>query len=209
VFVKICGCRRPEDVEAAAAAGASAVGLVLTPGFRRSLGREEAARVRAAAPPGLWVVGVFVDPDPRTVEEAVADLRLTAVQVHGRGAPPARGRVPVIRAWAPEAGPPPDDADYLLAEPGAESGGGRGRPWAWAALAGVRWPRPLLLAGGLTPENVAEALEAVRPFGVDVSSGVERDGVKDPERIAAFCGAVARWVRGAGGMGQGPGGRRP
>ncbi len=201
MFIKICGCRRPEDAAAAAAAGVSAVGLVLAPGFRRSLEPAAALQVRAAVPPGVWAVGVFVGQPLAAVRAAVEALALDAVQLHGEGgetvAAALRPICRVVRAWS-GSGPPPEQADYVLAEPHADRGGGFGRPWDWSGAAAWGLPQPLILSGGLDPDNVVAACEAVRPWGVDVSSGVERDGVKDPGRMAAFCAAVRAWAQGHG-----------
>ena len=198
MFTKICGCRREEDVAAAAAAGASAVGLILAPGFRRSLGQEQAERVRAAVPAGVWAVGVFL---AQPLDEVLATARalcLDAVQLHGAEADDYCARVRaacrVIRAWS-GAGDPPA-ADVVLAEPHAGRAGGLGAAWDWSAAAHWDLSAPLLLSGGLDPDNVAAACAAARPWGVDVSSGVEACGVKDPERIAAFCAAVRGWEEG-------------
>lgn len=201
MFVKVCGCTRPEDAAAAAEAGAAAVGMILSPGYRRTLDAGRARRLRAAVPAGVWAVGVFVARPLDEVLEAVAALRLDAVQLHG-GEPDAycarvRAACPLIRGWTGR-GAPPSEADLLLAEPHVGRGGGHGEAWDWAVLAGVRAEVPLVLSGGLTPENVAAACARVRPWGVDVSSGVETAGAKDPVRIAAFCAAVRAWEAEAG-----------
>ena len=201
MFIKICGCRRPEDAQAAVAAGADAVGMILVPGRRRSLTLEAAARVRAAVPPGRLAVGMFLDQPLDDVVAWADTLRLDAVQLHGHEPQPfcdrVRERWPVLRAWNLE-GPRPA-ADWLLVEPAAGSSGGTGEPWDWGRARGQGGGTPLLLAGGLTPENVAEACVRACPGGVDVSSGVEIDGVKDPERIARFCAAVRAWEAGLDG----------
>jgi phosphoribosylanthranilate isomerase len=198
LYVQICGCVAPEDASAAAAAGADAVGLVLAPGFRRTLGPEAARRVRAAVPPGTLAVGIFVRPAPGEVAAQQAALGLDAVQIHGAAPEPGlRPSVFVVRAWDPAGGEPepgPDEADLLLLEPGAASGGGRGRAWDWGRLA-VRPRRPFAVSGGLTPETVGAVCAALHPDGVDVSSGVETDGRKDPAKMARFCAEA--W-RGAG-----------
>jgi phosphoribosylanthranilate isomerase len=196
VFVKICGCRLPEDAVEAAAAGATAVGMVLVPGFRRSLAPDEARRLRAAVPRGVWAVGVFLDQALRDVLAAVRELRLDAVQLHGSEpealAARLRRECRVLRGWK-GLGPAPREADVLLAEPHAGRAGGLGEAWDWSRLAGMALDVPLVLSGGLTAENVAAACAAVRPWGVDVSSGVEVGGAKDPARMRAFCAAVRRW----------------
>ena len=201
MFIKICGCRRPEDVAAAAEAGADAVGINLVPGRRRSLAREAAARVRAAVPGGVLAAGIFLD---QPLEEVLAwadALELDAVQLHGREPQEyvdrVRARYRVLRAWNLE--PPRPAADWLLVEPGAGADGGSGEGWDWGRARGQGGGTPLVLAGGLTPENVAAACDRARPDGVDVASGVEVEGNKDPGRIARFCAAVRAWEAGQGG----------
>jgi phosphoribosylanthranilate isomerase len=201
LFIKICGCRRPEDAAAAAAAGADAVGMVLAPGFRRTVSLEEARRIRAAVPSGVLAVGVFVDQPAEEVEALAAAAGLDAVQLHGREDDACcrrlRARYVVLKAWD-LVGPEPQEADWVLVEPRPGPGGGHGVAWDWGRVR-LRRPRlPFLLAGGLDPGNVAEALAAARPHGVDVSSGVETDGAKDPRKMVAFCQAVRRWEDGGG-----------
>jgi len=187
MWIKICGCRRPEDAAAAAASGADAFGLVLAPGFRRSLTVQEAA---------LLAVGIFVAQPVAEVAATAAAVGLDGLQLHGAGAEAVahllRGRYRILRAWDMQE-PEPAGGDWLHLEPGARQGGGTGRAWDWSGLALRRPRRPFVLAGGLTPETAAGACAAAEPDGVDVSSGVETDGRKDPEKIARFCQAVRRW----------------
>ncbi len=198
MWIKICGCQRIEDVHAAAAAGANAFGLILAPGFGRTLTVEEAARLRANAPPGIEAVGIFVAQSPEQIAGVAEKVGLDALQLHGMDTPGAlRHRYRIVRAWDME-GPQPEDADWLLIEPGARRGGGTGERWEWARVALRRPSLPFALAGGLTPETVAAACTAARPHGVDVSSGVETDGGKDPEKIARFCEAARRWANAHG-----------
>lgn len=192
--VKICGCTRPEDALAAEAAGADAVGLVFVAGSRRELDPERARAVVAELGPLVARVGVFAD---RPLDEVlrVADrVGLSAVQLHGReddayAAAVARHR-PVVRAHRVAPGrpvEPPAVGTPLL--DGPQPGSGRAFDWASfdpAPLEGRRW----ILAGGLTPENVGAAVARLRPWGVDVSSGVEAaPGVKDHARVRAFVAA--------------------
>jgi phosphoribosylanthranilate isomerase len=193
--VKICGITSPEDAAAAVEAGADAVGLVFVPGTPRAVTPERAALIVERLPPLVATVGVFVDRPLAEVSRIVALLRLHAVQLHGdedeafsRGVP-----VPVIRALRvrdaaslqPLAGYPAQafllDA-YVEGQPG---GTGRAIPWG-LALAATR-TRPIILSGGLRPETVAEAVRVVRPYGVDVSSGVEHSpGRKDHRKVREF-----------------------
>ncbi|MGQ9532088.1 MAG: phosphoribosylanthranilate isomerase [Desulfotomaculales bacterium] len=207
VRVKICGTRDAETALAAVAAGADALGFVFAPG-RRRVAPGEARAIVAALPPFALTVGVFVDAPLSQVLE-IADLcRLHAVQLHGREPPEYCRAVPrpVIRAFhLPAADEPLDEdeaalrAEALLAavkryDPCAvlldtgtpDRPGGTGRPGNWAVARLVAARRPVVLAGGLNPDNVAEAVRHVRPYGVDVSSGVETDGRKDPQKILAF-----------------------
>ncbi len=208
LWIKICGCRAPEDAAAAGAAGADAFGLVLAPGFRRTLTLDGARRIREAAPAGLQAIGIFLGQPAAEIAAAAANLALDGVQVHGDVAEEAvrrlRDRLLVIRAWDLE-GPEPGACDFLHLEPGAAAGGGTGRAWDWARAMARRPSRPFILSGGLTPETVAAACAAARPDGVDVSSGVETGGRKDPEKIARFCAEARRWRDAAGGEGRGGG----
>jgi phosphoribosylanthranilate isomerase len=195
VKVKICGITRAEDACLAAAAGADYLGVNFWPRSPRAVdvGR---ARAIAAAAPGVPLVGVFVDAPRDEVVRTAEGAGLSLVQFHG-DEPPAYCRDwpwPVVKAVrAPATGSaaallaPFADVAYLLVDAYvAGQPGGTGRRVAPEALAGVPGGR-LFLAGGLTPENVAEAVRAVRPFAVDVASGVEeRAGVKDHEKIQRF-----------------------
>ncbi len=192
---------RPEDAAAAAAAGASAVSFILVPGRRRTLTLDEALRVRQAIPSSLVAVAVVAPQPPTAAARLAAALELDALQLHGSWTEEAAGlvrrRVRVLRTWDLEA-PPPTEADWLLADLGA---GGTGQSWDWRRVRGVGRDVPLILAGGLTPDNVALALDQAEPDGVDVSSGVESEGVKDPLKIRRFCEAAWGWAheRSAGG----------
>lgn len=193
VRVKICGLTRPEDVAAAADAGADAVGFVLAPSSRR----VDLPRVRellAAAPPFVTTVGVFVDPSPEGLEEALA-AGLQLLQLHGHEPPELCRRfaprvVKALRIREREDLALLDRyADWPILLDSPEPGSGCAFDWTWAAGLGDR--RRLVLAGGLTPANVARAVQLVRPWAVDVSSGVESaPGVKDPALIHAFVEAV-------------------
>lgn len=208
--VKICGLGRAADVSAAAEAGADYAGLVLAESPRR-LEPDAADRLaRAAIRAGLRPVGVFVDRPVEEVDRLAERLGLAAVQLHGSEEPRVCAALrrrgwevwKALRPREPEelerlAGRYEEVADALLVEGwSAEAAGGTGTavPHEW--LAGdAGWAREgrLVLAGGLDPENVAEAVRKVRPDVVDVSSGVEEaPGRKDPDRIRAFVAAVRR-----------------
>ena len=205
--IKICGITRVEDGLAAARAGADAIGLVFWAGTPRAVTIERARAIVAALPPFVSVVGLFVDPERGHVQATLAAVPLDLLQFHGHEPPEfcgAFGRpyikaVPVI-AGAEEAGLLECAARYkdavgLLfdAPPTGGLPGGTGRTFDWGTLP-KGLPRPLVLSGGLSAANVAAAIRRVRPWAVDVSSGVESvdavgmsiKGIKDPTRIAAF-----------------------
>ena len=195
VRVKICGITTPADALLAVQAGADAIGLNFHPSSPRAISFETAARIRSILPPFIAVVGVFVDPPEQTVRRALGAARLDYLQFHGFE--PAtfcqRFGAPYIKVAGMRAGFDFDawqraypDASALLLDNYDRQGGGTGVPFDWS-----RWPRsdrPLMLAGGLTPENVAAAIVATRPFAVDVASGVEGDtkGRKDAVRLHSF-----------------------
>ncbi len=186
--VKICGIARPADAAAAAAAGADFVGTVLARS-RRQVSPEQARAVFAAAPDIKSVV-VMVSADARAMASALERTGADYVQVHGLAqAPPAELAervIPCFRIGAaglePRLGP--IGSGLILVD--SPAGGGSGQAWDWTAAARLVGKRNYLLAGGLDPENVAAAVRRSRLWGVDVSSGVETDGVKDPAKIAAF-----------------------
>jgi phosphoribosylanthranilate isomerase len=196
MLIKICGITRVEDAHAAVAAGARAIGLIFWPGSPRFVDPYRARRIVATLPPFITPVGVFVD-QPLDYVNAVASLvRLGAVQLHGDERPEyARGvSVPVVKAMHlgnADVDAWPERVTVLLDAHDPQRRGGTGTAIDWTAAAAVAARRPILLAGGLTPENVADAIARVHPFGIDVSSGVERSpGVKGHDRIKSFCEAV-------------------
>lgn len=198
--VKICGITRPEDGLAAARAGADAIGLMFYAGSPRCVSLGEARRIADALPPFVTIVGVFVDPDPSEVQAAMAAVPLQLLQFHGDESPQfcegfALPYMKVVRVR-----PGLDLVQYasrfskakaLLLDAFVQGAhGGTGQSFDWSLV-----PRglelPLVLSGGLHPENVADAIRRVRPWAVDVSSGVEAaKGIKDPKRIAAFMQGV-------------------
>jgi phosphoribosylanthranilate isomerase len=198
--VKICGITRVEDARAAADAGADAIGLVFEPASPRCVTLEQALAIIDSVPPLMTVVGLFVDASPEHVLAVLARVRLGLLQFHGtESAEQCRlYERPYLKAIRMREGVDLhlearrfDDAAGLVLDsfvPGQSGGSGQTFDWA-------RIPRdlakPVILAGGLTPENVGEAIRRVRPAAVDVSSGVERaKGIKDHARIAAFIDAV-------------------
>ncbi len=195
LFVKLCGIRNEVDLEAAVEAGADAVGFVLT-ASPRQVSLPQATGLRRLLPDHVLAVAVFHDPTPELLRQADEEVAPDLFQSETStlvGVPPAR-MLPVVVGG--------DDLgrDIELAM-GISSGemivvdsaarGGTGRASDWDRLSGLATPAKMILAGGLNPENVGEAVSTVRPFGVDVSSGVERSpGEKDPERMRAFVAAA-------------------
>ncbi|HVL37441.1 MAG TPA: phosphoribosylanthranilate isomerase [Burkholderiales bacterium] len=201
--VKICGITRAQDAGAAAEAGADAIGLVFYPPSPRYLSTERAVEIRDALPPFVQTVALFVNPDAAQVAQVIGRLRPSLLQFHGEETPQfcAQFGTPYVKACRVRSGqsreadlleylrPFSRAAAWLLDSHVAEYGG-IGESFDWSLVPASR-ERPLILSGGLSRENVAEAIRRVRPWGVDVSSGVESaKGVKDPARIAAFIAEV-------------------
>jgi phosphoribosylanthranilate isomerase len=197
--VKICGITRVQDARAACEAGADAIGLVFYPASPRFLSHEQARMLRDTLPAFVTAVALFVDPSRDEVERVIERVRPGALQFHG-DEPPGfceRFGLPYFKACRVREGV--DLLEYLrpyigasgwLADAYVEAYGGTGTSFDWSVIPQQR-PRPLILSGGLTTENVSDAIRRVRPWGVDVSSGVESaKGVKDSARIAAFMAEV-------------------
>jgi phosphoribosylanthranilate isomerase len=200
--VKICGITRAEDARMAAELGADAIGLIFYARSSRAVTPEQARGILRGLPPFVSVVGLFVDPGPGQVEEALAAVRLDALQFHGDECPAECGifGVPYLKAVpmatttnvAAYAASYPDAAGFVLDSHGGGRTGGTGESFDWDAYP-RDLDRPLILAGGLSPENVARAVEQTRPYAVDVSSGVESaPGIKDATRLASFIEEVRR-----------------
>ena len=216
--IKICGVRDAGIARYAADAGADAIGLVFVAGSPRRVSIEQAEEIVEALPAFVEPIGLFVDQVTDSIRETSRAVGLSTVQLHGRESPGSAAPLAPLRVikavpfdrdvsaalarWRGVAG---NLAAILLDTPPAASGdggglpGGGGRPFNWSEIARLRTDGRIemgdriILAGGLTPENVATAIKRVRPYAVDVSSGVESSrGVKDPDRIGAFCEAVRR-----------------
>jgi len=206
--VKVCGVTRVEDARVAWAAGADALGLNFYPRSPRYVTAEKAAELARTRPALGAVVGVFVNESPDIIRNRVRECGLTSVQLHGDEPPEACAGfgVPVIKALRVRG---PEDVERarsyvgagdvaaLLLDGAAPGYGGRGVGFDWSLVArladaGV----PVLVAGGLNPSNVQEAVRATRPYGVDVASGVEvSPGIKDADAVRAFVRAAKhlRW----------------
>lgn len=204
VRVKICGVMTPEIAAVAAEAGADAIGLVFAPS-RRRVTIDQASAIVAGLPPFVAAVGVFVDMPADEVETTARGLPLDVVQLHGDEPPEMcrllrRQGVRVIKAVRVVDRVDVDlldryrSAAALMLDTRVDGlAGGSGRAFDWEAARGLSDRFPLILSGGLTPDNVGRALDVVRPYGVDVSSGVETDGSKDPEKIRQFIERVRQW----------------
>jgi len=208
IRVKICGLRTAADVAAVVAAGAAYAGFVFFPKSPRHLTMEQASTLALAAPPGLAKVALTVDADDPTLDAIVEGVALDMLQLHGHESPDrvaeirSRYGLPVMKAvGVADEGDLAALLDYSMvadqilvdAKPPRESPlpGGNGLSFDWRLVAQRRWLRPWMLAGGLTPDNVAEAIRLTNARQVDVSSGVESaPGVKDASRIAAFVRAA-------------------
>ena len=201
--VKICGVTRLQDAEQAVALGAWALGFILWPGSKRAADPAVAAGIARTLRRQVELVGVFVNQPLDEIEGYADALGLTHVQLHGDEGPAfcaavaQRTGCKVIKAAKIRHGADLRDLErfhtdlHLLDAHVPGMVGGTGETWDWSLLAGRRSKTPFLLSGGLTPENVAEAIAAVRPWGVDVASGTEASpGVKDPARLEAFFAAV-------------------
>ena len=199
--IKLCGLSRPEDIAAANEVNPDYIGFVFAPKSKRYVSPTQAAQLKQQLAPGIQAVGVFVKEDPETVVHLLEDGVIDVAQLHG-GESEAYIRTlrqhthkPIMQAFRVDT--PADlekaqasSADYILLDSGD---GGTGETFDWSLLAGAT--RPYFLAGGLDPENVGGAVEKLKPYAVDVSSGIETDGTKDPEKMRSF----VRAVRGAAG----------
>lgn len=193
--IKMCGLRRPEDIEAAGELLPEYIGFVFFPGSKRYVAPETARTLKAGLNPGIRTVGVFVDAKPETVAKLLLDGTIDMAQLHGsedeayladlrkRTDKPlirafrVRGAEDALRAQA-------SSADEILLDAGA----GDGKIFDWSWLRQVK--RPYFLAGGLTPENAGRAVRELKPYAVDVSSGIETGGFKDIVKMRAFVRAV-------------------
>jgi phosphoribosylanthranilate isomerase len=207
--VKVCGIREPEHAVAAAEAGADVLGFIFAPARRQVTADVARACIQAArqAKPDVLACGVFVNAPVDEIAETVRESGLDLVQLSGAESPEFAARLPVLatKVFHPRPGvsaaevvsemgayqraavPP---VAFLLDAYSPKGAGGTGEKVDWTLASEVKASVPVILAGGLSPENVAEAIAQVRPQGVDVSSGVEIDGRKSIERIRAFVTAA-------------------
>jgi tryptophan synthase beta subunit len=199
MFVKICGITRGEDARLAVELGASAVGFVFWPASPRFIHPDAARAIVSSLPPFVTAVGVFVDEAPDRVQATARHVGLSVVQLHGAETPEYVARlglrviksVPADEASLARLGDWPDTVTLLVDAADDARKGGTGAKADWSVAARMAARRRLVLAGGLAADNVAQAIRAVRPIGVDVSSGVERSpGVKDHGAMRRFFEAV-------------------
>ncbi|MBP7776913.1 MAG: phosphoribosylanthranilate isomerase [Acidobacteria bacterium] len=196
VRLKICGLTRETDVDAVAALDVDAVGFVLWPGSPRAVTPAAAAVLGRRLPPWMARVGVMVGPTPAEASVAVRQGGLSVLQVHEVDdvTPLVALGVPIVWVTSLDRAaetPTPAGATLMVDAVDPVRHGGTGRPIDWARAADLARRERLVLAGGLTAENVARAIAMVRPYGVDVSSGVESaPGLKSPERLRQFVAAV-------------------
>lgn len=195
--IKMCGMTTVGDARLAVEAGADAIGLIFWPGSRRAIDVERARAITRELPPLVSVVGVFVDATPDQVRSVADAVGLSSVQLHGNEQVADWDRFPrpVLKAMSLEdydASPwKTASAAILVDAHDPVTVGGTGRTIDWDKARVIAATRPLVLAGGLRPENVGEAVATVAPWGVDVASGIEQSpGVKDPARVRAFVEAV-------------------
>jgi len=198
--VKICGITREQDACEAVASGADAIGLVFYPESPRYVDIEKARKIAGAVAPFVTIVGLFVNADPADIRDVVAAVPLALLQFHGQETNQDCNEfgLPFIKSIAmqsttdlsSEIGKYPDASGFLLDAYQPETHGGGGKTFNWEQVPG-KHRDPVILAGGLTPENVALAIRTTQPYAVDVSSGVESaSGIKSRDKILAFMTGV-------------------
>ena len=204
VRVKICGITNPADAQLSASLGAHAIGLNFYPQSPRSIAPHHAAKIINTLPPFIAITGVFVNWGANSVIALAKALHLSSAQLHGDETPQTCAaiakQIPVIKVFrlAKESALPKfakyrDASAFLLDAASTTDFGGTGKTINWPLARRAASRRRIILAGGLTPENVAEAILTVRPYAVDVASGVEsRPGEKDPAKLQKFFAEVAR-----------------
>ena len=195
--IKLCGLSRPCDIETANRLRPEYIGFVFAPNSRRCVAPERAAELRALLAPGIQAVGVFVNAPPETVAGLLNRGVIDLAQLHGAEDEAYLSRLraltdkPVIQAFRIRSEEDcltarRSSADYIL----LDSGAGTGKAFDWSLIRELG--RPYFLAGGLGPENAAASVRLLRPYAVDVSSGIETDGKKDQQKMADFVSAVRR-----------------
>ena len=195
--IKLCGLSRPCDIEAANQLKPDYIGFVFAPKSKRYVTPEQAMALKQMLLPEIQAVGVFVNEDPQNIARLLRDHIIDMAQLHGGEDEAYIARLrqltdqPVIQAFRVETARDLEKveqstADYVL----LDSGAGTGKVFDWDLIQNIT--RPYFLAGGLDPHNVADAVKTRRPYGVDVSSGIETGGRKDKDKMAAFVAAVRK-----------------
>ena len=193
--IKMCGLKRPEDIDAVNGLKPEYIGFVFFPGSKRCVTPETAKALKARLAPEIKAVGVFVDEEPETAAKLLNDVVIDIAQLHGHedeayiAALRKMTDKPLIRAFRIRSAEDAlqaqaSSADMILLDAGA----GDGKTFDWSWLKGIA--RPYFLAGGLNRENVGEAVRTLKPYAVDVSSGIETDGLKDSAKMRAFMNEV-------------------
>lgn len=206
--IKFCGVTRADDARVAVELGVDAIGIVFTRRSQRFVGVGQARVLRRSLPPFVGVVALFMDDEPAWIEEVIAGVQPDLLQFHGNEAPgfAASFARPFVKAVpmgsvdnaAAYVARYTDASGFLLDSHAAGQQGGRGETFDWARI--PRLERPLILAGGLDAGNVAQAIAVVRPYAVDVSSGIESaPGIKSAAKMRAFVAAVRATDVGANG----------
>lgn len=196
VRIKICGLMRPQDIDMVNEVCPDIAGFILASGRRRTVAPEQMRELTGRLKPEIRSAAVFLDQDIRWIADLAAEGLMDIIQLHGHEGNEeirylrSRTDKMVIKAFRIDTAEDirraeDSEADLVLLDHGA---GGTGQAWDWSLLSGMR--RPFILAGGLNPENVQEAVRKTEPFGVDVSSGVETGGCKDREKILRFVRTV-------------------
>ncbi len=203
IKIKICGITNAEDALGSVDLGADALGFIFYPQSRRYVTPEKAKGIIEQLPPFVFKIGVFVNEEPETILKAVNECRLDGIQLHGQEPPEfcAKFRRRVIKGLRPQREEEVAKiADYkvdalLLDSYHPDMEGGTGATFDWElAVAAKMFGMPVILSGGLNPENVAEAVRLVKPYGIDVASGVETfQGKKDLDKVRDFI-EQARWA---------------
>ena len=198
--IKLCGLSRPRDILAANQLRPEYIGFVFAPGSKRYIEPKGAAELKELLDPNIQAVGVFVNETAETVARLLNSGVIDLAQLHGsedadyiRQLRTRTGK-PVIQAFRITSEEDVKRAEHSVADHILlDAGAGTGTVFDWSMLRQLR--RPYFLAGGLGPDNVEEAMERLHPYAVDVSSGIETDGGKDPEKMAAFVAAVRKGAR--------------
>jgi len=201
--IKVCGITTQEDARSAVAAGADALGFIFVERSPRVITPEMVRAITGQLPPFVNSIGVFLDEEREVVEEIVSYCRLSMVQLHGAETPEYCKNLScrVIKSFSMHPGSDSDElavyaevvSGFLLDTYHKDLSGGTGMVFDWKLVAQVKPPGPVILAGGMNPENVGEAIRQVKPFAVDVNSGVEyQPGRKDPDKLKNFAHEVRK-----------------